>query len=68
MNFFMEVVDGIPLVKEEWGNLRKSFSARYASLTRQEEASIVLDRLRLESFRTAVGHDPSVLTVLVNKI
>lgn len=68
VHIFMEVVEGIPSGKKDCCCLCKDFSSGYASLNRQEEASDVLDHLRLEKYRTADGDDRATSTAMVSNI
>lgn len=68
VHFFMVVVYGRPGSKRDWSAVAATFRARQASLTRQEESSEVLHRLRLEAVTSTEVDEGRALTWLIRKI
>lgn len=64
----METTDGLPKGKGYWAGITKALSARFISLTRLEEASTVLYKLRIEEFRASGADDRTALTTVFSKI
>lgn len=68
MHFFIETGDGVTRGNSDWKKISMAFSARFESKTRQDEASAVLDRLRIIVFRTDTADDRADLTTVISMV